>query len=113
MNITQNNTLQVLHASPNNATGARLEKESSLDLGTEVVSASLSTDGKWLAVASYPAQISMVNLRKKEIVITYSREPQGQQVIASAFSPDSSFLATSHGDGLVRIWDAINMQKLF
>ena len=45
--------------------------------------------------------------------MTYSREPQGQQVIASAFSPDSRFLATSHGDGLVRIWDALNMQNYF
>ncbi len=113
MNITQNNTLQVLHSYPNSSTGVRLEKESSLDLGTEVVSASLSTDGKWLAVASYPAQISLINLSTEEILMTYSREPQGQQVIASAFSPDSRFLATSHGDDLVRIWDALNMQNYF
>jgi WD40 repeat protein len=113
MNITQNNALQVLNSYPNNITGVRLEKESSLDLGTEVVSASLTTDGKWLAVASYPAQISLVNLGTKGIVMTYSREPQGLQVIVSAFSPDSRFLATSHGDGLVRIWDALNMQNYF
>jgi WD40 repeat protein len=113
MNITQNNVLQVLHAYPNSTTGARLEKESSLDLGTEVVSASLSIDGKWLAVASYPAQLSIVNLGTKEILMTYSREPQGQQVIASAFSPDSRFLVTSHGDRLIRIWDALNMQNYF
>ncbi len=113
MNITQESTLQVLNSSPDDTTGVRLEKESSLELETEVVSASLSTDGKWLAVASYPAQISLVNLGTEEIVMKYSREPQGQQVIASAFSPDSRFLATSHGDGLVRIWDAINMQNYF
>ena len=113
MNITQDSTMQVLNSSPDDTTGVRLEKESSLELGTEVVSASLSTDGKWLAVASYPAQISLVNLGTKETLMTYSREPQGQQVIASAFSPDSRFLATSHGDGLVRIWDAINMQNYF
>jgi WD40 repeat protein len=113
MIITQDSTMQVLHSYPNSTTGVRLEKESSLDLGTEVVSASLSTDGKWLAVASYPAQISLINLGTEEILMTYSREPQGQQVIASAFSPDSRFLATSHGDDLVRIWDALNMQNYF
>lgn len=113
MNITQNNALQVLRSYPNSTTGVRLVKESLVDLETEVVSASLSTDGKWLAVASYPAQISLVNLGTEEIVMTYSREPQGQQVIASAFSADSRFLATSHGDGLVRIWDALNMQNYF
>ena len=66
MNITQESTLQVLNSSPDDKTGVRLEKASSLDLGTEVVSAALSTDGKWLALASYPAQISLVNLGTKE-----------------------------------------------
>jgi WD40 repeat protein len=113
LNITQNNTLQVLHSYPDNINGFKLEEKSSLDLGAEVVSASISTDEKWLAVASYPAQISLVNLETEDILMTYSREPQGQQVIASAFTPDSRFLATSHGDGLVRIWDATNMQNYF
>jgi WD40 repeat protein len=113
LNFTQNNTLQVLHSFPHISTGIGVEKRSSLDLGAEVVSASISTDEKWLAVASYPAQISLVNLETEDILMTYSREPQGQQVIASAFSPDSRFLATSHGDGLVRIWNAKNMQNYF
>lgn len=90
-----------------------LQQKWTLQGGDGILSIVISPDGKWLASASYPAGITLWNVETGEAEKVYARYPLGLQLVASSFSPDSRFLATSHTDGLIRVWDTQNMQQYF
>jgi uncharacterized protein with von Willebrand factor type A (vWA) domain/WD40 repeat protein len=61
----------------------------------------LSSNGKYIAVKKDDSTIVLWNILEKKLVAL-----KHNGIVAKAvFSPDSEFLATAAGDGLVRIWD--------
>lgn len=84
-----------------------------IDTHQQIISASISGDGKRLITAAYPGRIDLWDTTNGKLIQSFSRNPHGLQVLAAAFSPNSKFLATSHADGLIRIWNAENMQTYF
>jgi WD40 repeat protein len=67
---------------------------------------SISSDGAILAAGSMFAKTSIWNLRTGELIRTFKNEQRPGDVIATAISPDSEILVTSHeGESVIRIWN--------
>jgi WD40 repeat protein len=90
-----------------NAATYRLEAELPDPAGyINVLGASLSPDGKILAVAAAQGQYvydRLWQLATRRLVKTFTGA-QGQGAIALAFSPDGKILATGDADGQTYLW---------
>lgn len=111
--ITTDGVVQVFGTGSASPDGVKLLPGITFETNAHIISASISMDGQRLVTASYPSEIDLWDMKSGDRMKTYSRGPHGQQLLTSAFSPDSKLLATAHGDGLIRIWDTVNMQNYF
>jgi WD40 repeat protein len=66
-------------------------------------------DGRWLAVADRNA-ITLWDVASGHLVATF--DGHGKGIVDVAFSPDGAYLATSDGEGVVRLWELANSRLI-
>ena len=110
---TLDGTINISRVSSEASSIPVLELLQTIPTELDVISTAFPSDGSRLLLSSYSASLHLLDLATGAMLATYKRPPQGQQLIAVAFSPEGSLLASAHGDGLVRVWDVRNMQNYF
>jgi WD40 repeat protein len=91
---------------------SRVEKHRIEFAGKPVGALAVSNDGRWLAigVGGPPSRVVVVNLTDGKSRLELAGH--GECITSLGFSPDSTVLVSSGGDGAVRAWDVATWRKL-